>query len=159
RGRDDGLDYKSSGLDTAVVLAVLHASAPDDDFFGPTDDQVLATATKLTATFRGIYDINKVEKDGTGARLGGALGRCPEDRYGGQRGTFEGNPWVLCTLALGELCFRAAQRWERDGQINVSELNRPFFSLLDPDKFGKFKAGQSFKKGDATFQAVLAEVR
>lgn len=157
--RDGGLNSKTSGLDTAVILAVLHADASDDSFFAPTDDQVLATAAKLTTTFQGLYSINKVQEDGTGGRLGTALGRYPEDVYTGHPGGFEGNPWVLCTLALAELSYRAAHRWEKKGQVNISELNKPFFVLLAPDKFGKFQPGQSIKKGDDTFQAVLSALR
>lgn len=40
----NGKDYKCSGLDTAVILGILHASTADDPFLPPTDGMVLATA-------------------------------------------------------------------------------------------------------------------
>ena len=157
--RDGGLDYKQSGLDTAVLLAVLHAQAPGDGFFAPTDDKVLATAARLVSAFAKSYDINTVQKDGEGAALGVALGRYPEDRYGGQQGTSEGNAWVLCTLAAGELYLRAAKGWEGAGQVRVTALNAPFFSALNAQKFGSLKAGQVLGKDDQRFRDVLSELR
>jgi glucoamylase len=157
--RDDGIDYKQSGLDTAVLLAVLHAPASGSTFFAPTDDMVLATAAQLVSVFEKAYDINKAKKDGEGAALGIALGRYPEDRYGGQQGTSEGNAWVLCTLAVGELYLRAAKAWEGEGQMRITRLNAPFFSALNAEKFGSLKAGQVLGKGDQEFRDILSELR
>ena len=39
-----GVDYKYSGLDTAVILGALHADI-GDNFYDPSSDRVLATTT------------------------------------------------------------------------------------------------------------------
>src|SRR5262249_20939223 len=124
--RDGGLDYKAKNLDTAVVLAVLHGQIPGDPFFGPTDDAVLATAQALTTAFGdpGLFPINKVVKNPEGSNMGPGIGRYPEDRYGGQSNLSEGNPWVLCTTAMAELYYRAANEWDRKGQIAVTNSSR-----------------------------------
>ncbi|HWG43364.1 MAG TPA: glycoside hydrolase family 15 protein, partial [Gemmataceae bacterium] len=156
--RDGGLDSKG-GLDAAVLLAVLHAQTQGDDFFSPTDDKVLATTAALLSTFDKLFDINKTKKDGDGEAMGTAIGRYPEDRYGGQQGTSEGNAWVLCTLAVAELDYRAAKEWERKGQIAVTELNLPFFGALNADKFKTIKAGQTLRKNERMFRDAIAELR
>jgi glucoamylase len=103
-----GIGYKSSQLDTAVILGVLHGYA-GDDFFAPNDPRVLATAAKLTQAFKRDYPINhRSNVPGT------AIGRYPEDKYAGTH--FDGgNPWVLTTLALAELYYRAAGAAEATG--------------------------------------------
>ena len=159
RDQDAGLDYKSSGLDSAVILGVLHANAPGDDFFSPTSDMVLATASTLMACFNKIYDINSTKTDSAGAALGIAIGRYPEDRYGGNNGTTEGNAWVLCTLAMGELFYRAANDWERQGQISLTNRNVLFFSALNAAKLGSLKAGPVLKSDDPAYRDILSELR
>jgi glucoamylase len=157
--RDGGLGYKDSNLDAAVLLAAVHAHSPGDDFFAPTSDQVLATAARLTATCDGLYPINATKTDPDGGTLGTAIGRYPEDRYGGQAGTWEGNPWVLCTLALAELEYRAANEWARRGQLAVTDRNKGFFAALDPQRFGGLQPGQVLAAGDPTFQDLLRALR
>lgn len=103
RHRVDGIGYKHSGLDSAVVLAVLHGYA-DDGFFSPSDPKVLATAEKMERAFRDIYPINRAN-----GFPGTAIGRYPEDRYTGYHSDGEGNPWVLNTNAFAELYYRAAR--------------------------------------------------
>lgn len=101
RNRIEGLDYKHSNLDTSVILGLLHGSL-NDGFLPFSDRRVLMTIEKLTNAFYHTYNINR--KPGT---PGVAIGRYPEDRYGGAN--FEGgNPWPLCTLALAEAFYRAA---------------------------------------------------
>jgi glucoamylase len=160
-GRDGGLDYKASGLDAAVLLGVLHTHVTGDDFFAPTDERVLATAARLASTFANdkSYTINQTKKGRDGEPLGVAIGRYPEDRYGGVDGSSEGNAWVLCTAGLGELCYRAANEWARRGQIQVSEQNKPFFEFLDPEQFRCLRPGQSLAKEDAAFQGILTALR
>jgi glucoamylase len=157
--RDGGLDYKSSGLDSSVVLAVLHTHTPGDNFFAPTDDMVLATAARLTSSFEQIYAINKTKQDPAGRPLGTATGRYPEDRYGGQAGAPGGNPWVLCTTGMAELYYRAANGWERAGRIQVTDRTKGFLVQLNPSRFGSLQPGQVLTRNDPAFPGVLAELR
>lgn len=100
-GQTEGADYKTSGIDTAVILGVLHGYA-NDGFFAPEDPRVIATLRRQRAVFATLYPINHDAGD-----LGDAIGRYPEDRYSGSD-FLGGNPWVLTTLAFSELLFRAA---------------------------------------------------
>lgn len=100
--RSGGADYKTSDLDSAVILAVLHGYA-DDGFFGFSDPRVLATLEKQATAFRNAFSVNRAP-----GFPGTAIGRYPEDRYGGI--DFNGgNPWVLTTLAFAEIYYKAAQ--------------------------------------------------
>jgi glucoamylase len=157
--RDNGLGYKTSNIDTAVILAVLHASSPDDSFFGPADDMVFATAAGLLAAFpASLYTINAVTVSPDGNPMGTAIGRYPEDQYDGGSGT-QGNPWVLCTAALAEWCYRAANELDRTGQFTVSDLNKPLLLLLNPTQFNGLQPGQTLARSDPVFSSVLSELR
>ena len=108
----EGLDYKHSQLDTAVILGLLHGSM-SDGFLPFTDRRVQATLEKLSIAFSKTYAIN--QKAGI---PGVAIGRYPEDRYGGAN--FDGgNPWPLCTLALAEAYYRATSETLRTGGVKT----------------------------------------
>lgn len=93
--RNDGADYKNSGLDSATVLAVIHGGWETGPF-SVIDERVLATAAQLETAFHQEYAINQRGLPAT------AVGRYPEDRYYG------GNPWVLTIAAFAELNYRLA---------------------------------------------------
>ena len=95
--RVGGLDYKTSDLDVAVILAVLHGHT--EDGFLPFNDVKLGNSlNKLISAFAKLYPIN--------SRFQGvAIGRYPEDQYSGGEDPY-GNPWVLATLAVAEFYFR-----------------------------------------------------
>lgn len=99
--RKDGLDYKQSNLDIAVILGLLHGDV--NDGFLPWDDpRVTSTLHSIIHVFSTLYPINQHPNIS-----GYAIGRYPEDRYTG--GDFEGgNPWPLCTLAVAEALYRYA---------------------------------------------------
>ena len=102
RNRVEGVDYKHSELDTAVILALLHGST-NDGFLRFSDPKVLATIQKLIDAFSELYPINfRAGVPGVG------IGRYPEDKYGGADFKY-GNPWPLCTLAISEALYRAAE--------------------------------------------------
>lgn len=104
----EGLDYKTSQLDTAVILGLLHGSL-NDGFLPFSDPRVLSTLDKISKSFVQTFSINQ-----KGNIPGVAIGRYPEDRYGGV--DFNGgNPWPLCTLALAEAYYRAAGEVVRHG--------------------------------------------
>lgn len=95
-----GLQGKTSDLDVAVILGVLHGYR-GDGFLSPTDDRVLATAATLESAFKTLYSINGQ------SNLGTAIGRYPEDHYDGYTTSSQGNPWVLATAALAEFYYKA----------------------------------------------------
>ena len=162
--RIHGLDYKSSNLDTAVVLAALHA---DDhhEFFGPSHDQILVTADKLRRVFGALHPINQRTADGGGIAMAPGIGRYPEDRYDGN-GTSVGHGWFLATAALAEVHYRAALQFAATGRIEINKTNAPFFRNL-PKVEGQADAldisdieegrvlGPSQPKFQATLQAML----
>lgn len=99
RNHREGLNYKHSQLDTAVLIAVLRTGST---LFAVQDPRVASTVTKLENVFHEIYPINhRAEAPGL------ALGRYPEDKYSGS-GFEQGNPWVLCTLAAAEYYYKLA---------------------------------------------------
>lgn len=120
---DGGVNYKTSGLDSAVVLGVLHGDL-GDGLFGVGDDRVMATVNKLESVFEVIYPVNKNGQPGI------AIGRYPEDRYDGYATHGEGNPWVINTAALAEFYHRLATHYLHTQHISVTEINRPFFQSL-----------------------------
>jgi glucoamylase len=157
--RDDGLDYKASNIDSAVILAVLHTQAPGDSFFGPADDAVFASVAKLLSAFpASLYAINGVASSPDGNALGTAIGRYPEDRYDGSSGN-QGNPWVLCTAAVAEWCYRAANELDRTGQFTVTNVNKPLLVLLNATRFNGLQPGQLLSRSDQAFTDILSELR
>lgn len=104
-----GLDYKTSNLDVAVMLGVMHGYA-GDGFLSYSDPRVLSTLDRLNQVFARLYPINQRSES-----LGVAIGRYPEDLYGGTHFN-AGNPWVLATLAAAEVSFRAAEEFENIGK-------------------------------------------
>ncbi len=152
-GRDGGLDYKSSGLDSAVILGVIHVQPVDAavmtraqlDFFGPTDPRVLATAQAIADAFHAEYPLNQKQGPGT------AIGRYPEDKY------FGGNPWVLNTNAFAELYYDAAARFISDGAIRVEAEDLNFFrGILKDDSL---KPGTVVSSGDPLFSKIIAGLK
>ena len=104
---------KTSGLDTAVILAVLHAgrgtpwarittsvdAVADPPFESAT--KVLSTLVELMDQFSVRYPLN------AGRRANGqavALGRYDEDVYDGVHMSVA-HPWYLCTLGAAEFLF------------------------------------------------------
>lgn len=116
--RVGGLDYKTSGIDSAFALALIHGSM-DDGFMPLNDSKVIATLDAIEMSFARIYPVNHWDgKDKSGKKvmeLAPAIGRYPEDQYAGNRfGANLGNPWPLCTLAFAEVYYRMP----RTGNLN-----------------------------------------
>lgn len=98
-----GVNYKTSNLDVATVLGVLHGTARDG-FYDYSDQRVANNLSAIIKTFSGKYEINN-----TNSIPGYAIGRYPEDQYDGDN--FQGgNPWVLATLAVAETYYELAAR-------------------------------------------------
>ena len=107
--RVDGLDYKSSNIDTAVILGLIHGDM-NDGFFAWNDKRVLATIEKIVIAFSRLYPINHH------AEIPGiAIGRYPEDRYAGTNFN-GGNPWVLCTLTIADALYHHATLLANKGE-------------------------------------------
>lgn len=123
--RVEGIDYKDSGLDSAVILGALHGEF--GSFFSVYDERVQTTFDKMVRKFSEIYEVNKKYP-----QFGVALGRYPEDKYAGTHFN-GGNPWVLTTLAAAETCYKLAanyskinltraQKWQRRGDQFVQRV-------------------------------------
>ncbi len=109
RNQVTGLNYKNSNLDTAVILGLLHGSL-NDGFLPFSDPKVQSTMENLVQAFVQTYRINQ-RSDIPGV----AIGRYPEDRYGGSH--FDGgNPWPLCTLAIAEAYYRMGNKFSIMGR-------------------------------------------
>ena len=150
--RDDGVNYKYSGLDSAVILAVLHSSLADG-FFNATDDRVLATAVAIRKRFSEIYDINHRGLPGT------LIGRYPEDKYNGYHSDGEGNPWILATNAYAELYYRVAFSLNNAKKVTITGRNREFYSALFTREENPIVSGKTFENGNPTFQQILERLR
>jgi len=142
RHRVEGVDYKKSELDIAVILGVLHGS--EGSFFSVSDPRVGATFEKLLEKFSRLYHINQKYSD-----LGTALGRYPEDKYAGT--DFNGgNPWVLATMAAAEYSYKRglqtygskAQRWLKLGDQFVQRTQ--FHSFPDGSLSEQFNRDTGF---------------
>ncbi|KAI9217349.1 Six-hairpin glycosidase-like protein [Blastocladiella britannica] len=144
--RVEGLDYKSSNLDVAQILAVLHAHGDaTDGFFASDNDQVLATLLALKRSHRDAFPINKSYR----GDLPPALGRYSEDKY------YSGNPWFLATLAAGELQYRIVARAAAAGSITVTNTSLDYYrDLLASVGSSATASTGTFQRGSAQFQAL-----
>lgn len=148
RERNKGIDYKSSGMDSSVILASLH-SLGSDGFMSPIDDRLLSTFERITTTFKHIYAVNS-----NASYPAVAIGRYPEDRYNGHNSESEGNPWFLTTAGFGEFLHQAANLFQARGGITVNSVNYGFFKLMGLE----LQAGQ-YPKNHGQFAAILQALR
>lgn len=118
----DGIDYKTSNLDTAVILGLLHGNM-NDGFFAWDNPKVRATMDHLIETFDKLYPINQANIPGI------AIGRYPEDRYAGDNFN-GGNPWVICTFAMAEALYQYAALLEANGHAS-REITLKAHSFVD----------------------------
>ena len=95
----------------------------------PLDQRVMATVPVLVNTFN-IFHVNTQRVSSNGQPLGVAIGRYAEDVYDGgiQGGNGLGNPWFLCTAAIGEYLYRVAGELLENGNIVVTPLNKAFYN-------------------------------
>jgi glucoamylase len=140
---------KPSQLDIAIILGVNQSGKSGSPFY-VADDRVIATAWKLVQTFNAIYGINGVRKNQEGFPMNPGLGRYPEDQYDGNTGP-RGNPWFLATHAMAEYYLRLRGELKAHGTLNITDLNRPFYSAL----VGQSLAPGKRLNGDPTYAAVL----
>ncbi len=141
---------KSSGLDIASILAVLH-SGPELGEWSVLDGRVQATVYKLEEAFMSAYPINQGER---AAGLAPAIGRYPGDQYYG------GNPWALATAGLGEYHYRLHTALKRQGVLRITAENLSFWQrlLADGNHGGQEElvVGQKLRASTPVFTATLA---
>ncbi|MEW6056653.1 MAG: glycoside hydrolase family 15 protein [Bdellovibrionota bacterium] len=146
--RVDGPDYKTSGLDTGVLLGILYGTR-GDGFLPITHDWVLSTLAQLRSVFQQGYAINQKHDFGT------LIGRYPEDRYYG------GNPWVLTSLAFSQAYAEIAKQIQKDGKIQVTQLNRQFYlGIVGQDALSRKQLVGSavLLKTEPAFEKIMARL-
>lgn len=125
---------KSSYLDAAIPLAIIHGYA-GDGVFGYTNDQVQSTLVRFVTSFIAEYAIaNQPQQDAAGLTLATPIGRYPEDVYNGT-GTEENgaNPWYLTTAAVAQVFWAMSSEYITEGKITVTKTSKPFFDYFAPD--------------------------
>lgn len=122
-----GLFYKNSNLDIAIVLGACYGYSKDFPFYTPHHDKVLASAYALHEAFIDLYPINSVKETSDGAPIFPGIGRYREDVYNPEGG--KANPWFLCTLAMSTLCYQAANLFDEEKSIAITDQNVGFLSL------------------------------
>lgn len=160
-------------FDAAVVLAVLHTDNSDDEYFSARDEFVLGSLNLILAGFDPTtaanadhFPINDVQFDRSGARMGLTIGRYSTDTYDGDDARVRsddgskaiGNGWVLCTLAVGELGYRAASRFDKAARIDVTGENLGLIRRLDPT-LANVQPNASWMSNQAEFKAVTGGLR
>ena len=105
----------SRELDSAVILAVLHAGRVRGEH-SVLDPRAQATLTALEELFEAEYAINRDRPVDRGA----ALGRYAGDRY------YSGGAYFFSTLAAAEFYFTLAAALERAAGLAVTGENRRF---------------------------------
>ncbi len=111
---------KTSGLDVAVVLGVLHGEVPaQSGGFTVQSRAVRRSAELLEADFLRLYPLNAgsslLPRE---EMLAPAIGRYPEDVYDGT-GSSQGHPWFLATNAYAEWHCRRGE-----GELGIRYLLR-----------------------------------
>ncbi len=136
---------KPSGLDSAVVLAVLHAGNENGDF-SIADEKLASTVAKLEEAFQSIYPVNQKGFPAV------AIGRYPEDKYDGYTTHGEGNPWLLITSGFAEYYYRLAKVLNKASEIRITPNNQAFFASLLGQKF---QGNMTFKSGEPQFRDII----
>lgn len=141
--------FKPENLDTAVLIASAETFSTEAPFYTPDHDRVLATAFALHQRFASLYRINEVTRTSAGEPIFPGIGRYPGDTYTGGAERGEGNPWFLCTLALAEVCYKAARQLRNRSSIAINPQNEGFFNLavqlVSPDT--RLEAGTTLNAG------------
>jgi len=145
------LANKYSYLDSAVILGVIHGYA-GDGYYSYTNDQVLASALRISTIFKSVYAIANRTSDASGQPLGIPIGRYPEDVYDGV-GTSLGNPWFLTTAAMAEFLYRSSTAFSAAGGITVTNTSLPFWTFYAAGQ--NLTSGASYKSGSAQFTAMI----
>lgn len=157
-----GVNYKTSNLDSQIMLAALHGGM-DDGVYTVESDRMLATAVALIDTFGPLYPINKVKSTTIGNAewpIAWALGRYPEDKYTGYNSNGPGNPWSLITSGMAEYHYRLVGTWNRRSEIKMTQ---GLSDLLEQMKayYGavfnqSYTVGSTYQKNSPAFNEIAA---
>ncbi len=148
------LKDKSSYLDTAVILGIIHGYA-HDGVYGYTNGQVQATALRIATSFIDVYPIANDTSDSSGKVLGVPIGRYPEDVYNGTGTEIGGgNPWYLCTAAFAQYMYATADEYSTTRSISVTKVSKPFWDYFAPQ--AKLQAGKTYKSGNKQFLQAIS---
>jgi glucoamylase len=151
--RDGGAFHKTSNLDAAFVLAVLHADG-DDHFYAPDSDRVVASVSLLEKTFESLYEINKKDTDTEGQPMGPAIGRYPEDVYDGV-GKSRGHAWALIIATMAEWNYRMANElMSRD--VILTQTKFDYLKSLMGRVPADFKLKQKLMRGSYQQQEAVS---
>ena len=135
-------------LDSAVILAVLHAGRPNGTH-SVLDPRAQATLTALEELFEAQYAINRERPAGRGP----AIGRYADDHYYG------GGAWYLATLAAAEFYFRLAHLLRSGASLVSVAANAKFRQRLGASgaaRQGGDPARLAIERGDAIMRTVQA---
>ncbi len=160
-------------FDLAVILAVLHTDNSADDYLSAADEFVLGSANLLISGFdpnqaanADRFEITTAKMDRDGKPMGLGIGRYSADLYDGDdarardddHSKVVGNPWVLGTLAVGELGYRAAERIGKQTGLQVTDRNLRLLQRLDPSLTG-LMSGVTLSPNQPEFKAVIQGLR
>lgn len=145
---DGGINYKTSGLDSSIILSVLHGRYPGE--WRVDSPKIEATALQIEKAFKALYPINK------GSDPGVAVGRYPEDRYNGYHSKLQGHAWVLIINAFAEYYYTLASRYSNLGRITVTPDNEAFIQEISNDPL--VEAGLVIHSGEPQFQVIIQKL-
>lgn len=151
--REAGIDYKTSGLDSGVILAVIDHD--ERDLLPPWDVRVLKTALAIKMEMLRIHPINQVQRDHHNRPMMPGIGRYPEDQYDGV-GFSGGNPWFLTTAAFAELSYQVLSHWLERGEIKLDRDHHQFIRswIFNPSILDGLKEAQSIAVTDSKFWEI-----
>jgi len=104
-------------LDTAAVMAAVHAGLPDGRG-SLLDDRILSHAVRAEDLFIRLFPVNAAR----GADEGVLYGRYEGDQYVG------GGAWVFTTLEFAEAHYRIAESLGSRPSLPITDLNRTFLA-------------------------------
>ncbi|GAA6029736.1 hypothetical protein JCM8097_001025 [Rhodosporidiobolus ruineniae] len=143
-------------LDANTVLAsLLHPTSSSSCAlysFSPCSPYSLSTLHALLRSFDGLYPLNPPASSSSSPPSRPrplAIGRYAEDTYYG------GNPWYLTTLGAAEMLYRAVWAWERNGRIEVGEVDEGFWAAVVGERVEK---GTYEKGGEGRFEELVGAV-
>jgi len=144
---------KTSFLDIAVILGIIHGYA-GDSVYSYTNDEVLSSAVRISTSFIDVYPIANTTTDSSGNILGIPIGRYPEDVYNGTgTETNGGNPWYLCTAAMAQFMYAAAIEYCDATNITISSTSADFFSYFAPE--ASLTVNATYTESDEQFDQVI----
>ncbi|EMC92356.1 glycoside hydrolase family 15 protein [Baudoinia panamericana UAMH 10762] len=150
------LHDKSSYLDIAVILGVIHGYAADN-VYSYSSDQIMASALRISTSFLNVFPIANTTMDSNGLVLGIPIGRYPEDVYNGT-GTAAngGNPWYLCTAAMSQYMYSLSSTFGAAQAITVTNVSKPFFDYFAPQ--AGLQTGETYTYGTQKYNQAIGGI-